>query len=85
MISNDRQCCGRSPWSDLPEDSSPRRIQVKDKTFAVSIPEKDILSQVARVAASINEDYRDKSPVFLAVLNGSFIFAADLLREVTVP
>ena len=38
-----------------------------------------------RVAAEINRDYAGKEPVFLAVLNGSFVFAADLLREVDIP
>ncbi len=60
-------------------------IQVKDKKFVLSIPEKEILEQVARVAAEINRDYAGQEPVFLAVLNGSFIFAADLLREITLP
>lgn len=60
-------------------------IQVKDKKFTLSIPEKEIQEQVARVAAEINRDYAGREPVFLAVLNGSFIFAADLLREITLP
>lgn len=60
-------------------------IQIKDKTFAVSIPEAEILKQVKRVAAEINRDLAGQCPLFLAVLNGSFIFAADLLREVTLP
>ena len=60
-------------------------IQVKDKTFAVSIPESEIKQQIKRVAAEITRDYAGRQPVFLAVLNGSFIFAADLLREVDLP
>ena len=60
-------------------------IQVKDKTFAVSIPESEIKQQIKRVAAEISRDYAGRQPVFLAVLNGSFIFAADLLREVDLP
>lgn len=60
-------------------------IQVKDKKFAVSIPEAEILKQVKRVAGEINRDMEGREPVFLAVLNGSFIFAADLMREVTIP
>lgn len=59
-------------------------IKVKDKTFKVSIPEEEILKQVARVAADINRDYEGQSPIFLAVLNGSFMFAADLIREITL-
>lgn len=60
-------------------------IKVKDKTFSVSIPEAQILQEVRRVADEIRRDYADQEPVFLAVLNGSFIFAADLLREVGIP
>ena len=60
-------------------------ITVKDKQFALSLPSSEILRQVRRVAAEINRDYAGKEPIFLAVLNGSFVFAADLLREVTLP
>ena len=62
-----------------------KTIQVKDKTFALSIPEADIQRQVTRVAAEINRDYAGQQPVFLAVLNGSFVFAADLLRQIDLP
>lgn len=60
-------------------------IQVKDKKFAVSIPEVEILKQVKRVAGEINRDLNGSEPLFLAVLNGSFVFAADLMREITLP
>lgn len=65
--------------------SNRQTIQVKDKNFAISIPEAEILQRVKAVAAHINEDYKGQKPIFLAVLNGSFIFAADLLREVDLP
>ena len=57
-------------------------IQIKDKRFKVSITEDRILSEVKRVADQINRDYEGQEPVFLAVLNGSFIFASDLLRAI---
>ena len=60
-------------------------IQVKDKRFAVSIPSERIQAEVKRVAEQINKDYEGQTPIFLAVLNGSFVFAADLLREITLP
>lgn len=60
-------------------------IKVLDKTFAVSIPEAEIRKRVASVAATISRDLRGQRPIFLAVLNGSFIFAADLLREISIP
>lgn len=60
-------------------------IQIKDKTFAVSIPESAILKQVQRVAEAIEHDYAGQRPLFLAVLNGAFVFAADLVRAVHLP
>ncbi len=60
-------------------------INVKDKTFKTFIPEEEILERIQVVADRINHDMEGKNPLFLAVLNGSFIFAADLMRMVTVP
>lgn len=60
-------------------------IKVKDKEFVVSIPEEKILKEVERIAAQINKDLEGKNPLFLAVLNGSFVFAADLFRRITIP
>ena len=62
-----------------------KTIKVKDKAFSVSISERALKRQIKRVAEEINRDYSGRKPVFLAVLNGSFIFAADLLREVDLP
>ena len=62
-----------------------KRIQVKDKTFEVSIPAAALAREVQRVATEITRDYAGREPLFLPVLNGSFIFAADLLREVDLP
>jgi len=60
-------------------------IQVLDKAFAVSVTAAEIEKEVKRVAKEISRDYAGRQPVFLAVLNGSFIFAADLLRQVDLP
>ena len=60
-------------------------VKIKDKTFKTSIPEAEILQKVKVVADRINKDFEGKTPVFLAVLNGSFIFAADLMRMITIP
>ena len=60
-------------------------IRVKDKTFKTFIPEREILERIKVVADKINQDMADKNPLFLAVLNGSFMFAADLMRMITVP
>lgn len=60
-------------------------VKIHDKTFKISYPEKEIIKCVRAVADRINRDMADKNPLFLAVLNGSFIFAADLLRMITIP
>ncbi len=60
-------------------------IKIKDKTFRTSIPEDEILERVKAVADRLNKDMEGKNPLFIAVLNGSFMFAADLMRMVTVP
>lgn len=60
-------------------------IKILDKTFSTSYPEEEILKNVKAVADRINHDMAGKNPLFLAVLNGSFIFAADLMRYITIP
>ena len=60
-------------------------VKVKDKTFKTFIPEKEILQRVKEVADKINKDMAGKNPLFLAVLNGSFVFASDLMRYITIP
>ena len=60
-------------------------VKIKDKTFKTSIPEEEILKQVKAVADKINADMADKNPLLLAVLNGSFVFAADLMRMINIP
>ena len=60
-------------------------IKIKDKTFKVSIPEAEILQKVKVVADRINKDMAGKNPLLLAMLNGSFVFAADLMRMINVP
>lgn len=60
-------------------------IQVCDKTFRPYLSQEQILAEVKRVANQINEDLAGKDPLFICVLNGAFIFAADLYRNITIP
>lgn len=60
-------------------------IKIKDKTFKVSIPEAQIKARVKELAQQMSRDLEGKNPLFLGVLNGAFIFAADLMREMTIP
>jgi len=60
-------------------------IKVKDKDFEISIDASVIAAAVQKMAVEINRDYEGKNPLFLAILNGAFIFAADLIRKITIP
>ena len=60
-------------------------IQVLDKEFVTSIPANEIHEKVKDVAKQINSDYEGETPLFLVVLNGAFVFAADLMREISLP
>lgn len=60
-------------------------VKIKDKTFKVSMPETVIKERIKALAQQMSHDLEGKNPLFLAVLNGSFIFAADLMREMTIP
>lgn len=60
-------------------------IQVKDKKFKVSIPSDKLQEQVARVASELVRDLEGKNPIFLCILNGSFMFASDLMKLVNIP
>ena len=61
------------------------RVKLKDKVFEISISEAEILQRIKVVAEKISKDMEGKNPLLLAVLNGSFIFAADLMRMLTIP
>ena len=60
-------------------------VKIKDKSFRVSIPEAEIKERVKALAEQMSKDLEGKNPIFLGVLNGSFVFAADLMREMTIP
>lgn len=60
-------------------------ITIKDKQFKPYIGAQKINEAVKNIAQKINSELNNEFPIFLVVLNGSFMFAADLLREVTIP
>ena len=59
-------------------------LKVHDKEFIPYITAAQIEEQVNRVAAEINKDYENKKPLFIAILNGAFIFAADLFKKINI-
>ena len=59
------------------------KITLNDKVFRVMIPAEQIDAAVDRVAASLNERYAGRTPIFLGVLSGSFLFLSDLVGKST--
>lgn len=62
-----------------------KRVQVVDKEFNLYIPEEAIKARIEEIAADIRNDLAGKNPLFIIVLNGAFVFAADLLRATDIP
>lgn len=59
-------------------------LQVHDKFFVPYITEAEISKRIGIIAAQLDEDYRGKKPLFIAILNGSFMFAADLFKQISI-
>jgi hypoxanthine phosphoribosyltransferase len=60
-------------------------IRILEKNFREFIPEADILSRIEELALQINSDLAGKDVIFLGILNGAFLFAADLFRRIKFP
>ena len=60
------------------------KIKIRDKEFTVTIPEADIRRRIAEMGAAMNGDLGNFFPLFISVLNGAFLFTADLLRHISV-
>ena len=60
-------------------------ITIKDKQFELFIEEEVIVEGIKRVAERMNVELAGKNPIFLAVLNGAFMFAGELMKEVSIP
>ncbi|MBK7147490.1 MAG: hypoxanthine phosphoribosyltransferase [Bacteroidetes bacterium] len=58
-----------------------KQVRLKDKTFRLYKSETEIISAIRNIANQINDDYIGKRPLLVPVLNGSFMFASDLMKE----
>ncbi|MCF8380532.1 MAG: hypoxanthine phosphoribosyltransferase [Bacteroidales bacterium] len=61
-----------------------KQIKVLDKEFEISMPEDVIQKRIKEMAVKLSKDYEGKKPIFLGILNGSFMFASDLFKEITI-
>jgi hypoxanthine phosphoribosyltransferase len=59
-------------------------ITVHDKQFETYLSDEMIQEQVKRIAEQINKDYAGKRPLFIAILNGSFMFASDIFKQLSL-
>lgn len=59
-------------------------IKVHDKYFTPYMTEATVLARVQELAKQIDADYKDKRPLFIAILNGAFMFASDLFKQLTI-
>ena len=59
-------------------------ITIKDKSFSLSISSDSIQNRIKELAKQINADYKDKRPLFISVLNGAFLFTADLFKQLDI-
>lgn len=57
-----------------------KEINIHDKIFSIYIPESEIQTRVAAIAAEMNEKYKGQTPLIISVLNGSFMFTSDLMK-----
>ncbi|GAB4300336.1 MAG: hypothetical protein Kow0068_23660 [Marinilabiliales bacterium] len=58
-----------------------RKVRILDKEFSLSISSTEIQHAIYRIANEMNRDYRGQQPIFIAVLNGAFMFASDLIKR----
>lgn len=61
------------------------RIKIEDKEFEILLENDNINKRTRLIGIQLNVDYETRCPVFIGVLNGSFLFMADLLKEIEIP
>lgn len=59
-------------------------IKLHDKTFETYLSEKIIQEKIEELAVQLNQEYAGKKPLFIAILNGSFMFAADVFKRLNI-
>lgn len=62
-----------------------KTIQVGDRTFEIMIENDNINKRTRLIGLQLNLEYENRCPIFIGVLNGSFLFMADLLKEMEIP
>ena len=63
----------------------PEIVEVADKAFKIMIDEETIQARIGELATQLNQEFEGKTPVFLGILNGCFLFMADLVKQIDIP
>ena len=63
----------------------PDHVAVADKTFKLMIDAATIQNRITELGKEISQEFEDKTPVFIGILNGSFLFMADLIKQIDIP
>lgn len=64
---------------------TPDTVKCNNETFRVMLTKDDLQKRVAELGEELNRDFDGKKPIFIGILNGAFIFLADLMRHVSIP
>ncbi|MCH8569421.1 MAG: hypoxanthine phosphoribosyltransferase [Balneolales bacterium] len=64
---------------------TPETVSCNNETFKLLLSHEEINNRISELGAAIDEDYRDKKPILIGILNGAFIFLSDLMRHITIP
>ncbi|MEX2435560.1 MAG: phosphoribosyltransferase family protein, partial [Balneolaceae bacterium] len=63
----------------------PEYVNVNGEEFRVYLTHEEIQQRIKKIGQQISKDYKEKKPIFIGVLNGAYIFLADLMRYVSIP
>ena len=60
-------------------------MKIKDRSFKILIKEEELQARIKKMARQINQDYKDREPLFIGILNGCFMFISDIMKEIKLP
>lgn len=67
------------------DDDMKNKVTIGDKSFGIYLDHEQIQKEIQRIAELINERYANETPLFVSILNGSFMFTSDLLKRIEIP
>lgn len=62
-----------------------KSVKIRDREFELFLSQEQIEEAIKKIAKQISDDLKDRDPLFICVLNGSFMFASELMKHVNIP